>query len=399
MAATWKRLVFSTELHDALTLGDAAIQAVLDLSTQALTLDSQAANTALRGPVSGAAADPTFRADVEADLAAHNILTKHAYTGGAALDVFGLSAANTIAKLTPSSNPGAAAAILKTDASGYLQLAGLGIGVAAGAANRITMVDGGTIGQAAGPLLTFDDTDNQLSLTGAKMRIGTATHNTKMTDGLTLDQGTADDEILTLKSSDVDHGMTTFTEVDSFATFRKAAATTGGLQVSGFSEATEALVLFGAGVIDDSAKTTSARAYIELYSAKKSGTSITTPGANANLVAIGEGANGLMRFLFDVEGSAHADVEWVPFDEHDDVALLGALETEFARRRDPIRDGFGEWMGEHARALQSERVVNFYDDGPRAMVNFTRLSMLLVGAVRQQGARLALLEEQLLETG
>jgi hypothetical protein len=49
---------------------------------------------------------------------AHDIVSLHTYTGGAALDVFGLSAPNTIARLTPSSNPGAAAAILATDAAG-----------------------------------------------------------------------------------------------------------------------------------------------------------------------------------------------------------------------------------------------------------------------------------------
>lgn len=50
--------------------------------------------------------------------AVHDMITAHSYTGGAALDVFGLSAASTIAKLTPSSNPGVAAKILATDASG-----------------------------------------------------------------------------------------------------------------------------------------------------------------------------------------------------------------------------------------------------------------------------------------
>ena len=57
--------------------------------------------------------------------AAHDLLSAHSYTGGAALDVFGLSAANTLAKLTPSSNPGAASAILKSDAAGKLELQGL----------------------------------------------------------------------------------------------------------------------------------------------------------------------------------------------------------------------------------------------------------------------------------
>lgn len=53
--------------HPAVTLGTDA-DAVLGLSTQQITLDSQNANTVLAGPASGAAADPTFRALVADDL-------------------------------------------------------------------------------------------------------------------------------------------------------------------------------------------------------------------------------------------------------------------------------------------------------------------------------------------
>jgi len=40
---------------------------------------------------------------------------------------------------------------------------------------NLTMPDGGTIGQAAGPLLTFDDTNNYLEITGCNVGIGTST--------------------------------------------------------------------------------------------------------------------------------------------------------------------------------------------------------------------------------
>jgi len=39
----------------------------------------------------------------------------------------------------------------------------------------ITLADGGWVGQAAGPLLTFDDTNNYLEITGCRVGIGTAT--------------------------------------------------------------------------------------------------------------------------------------------------------------------------------------------------------------------------------
>ena len=54
--------------HAAVTLGDVAIQNVLDLAGQSLTLDSQTANYVLAGPATGAAADPAFRAIVPADM-------------------------------------------------------------------------------------------------------------------------------------------------------------------------------------------------------------------------------------------------------------------------------------------------------------------------------------------
>jgi hypothetical protein len=54
-------------------------------------------------------------------------------------------------------------------ASNYLPLAG---GTMTGS---VTMGDGGTIGQAAGPLLTFDDTNNYLEITGTGVNVGIGT--------------------------------------------------------------------------------------------------------------------------------------------------------------------------------------------------------------------------------
>ncbi|MBK9219399.1 MAG: hypothetical protein IPL70_13870 [Uliginosibacterium sp.] len=55
--------------HVAITL-DANADALLSLSAQALGLDTQAANRMLGGPATGAAAVPTFRALVDADIPA-----------------------------------------------------------------------------------------------------------------------------------------------------------------------------------------------------------------------------------------------------------------------------------------------------------------------------------------
>jgi len=60
--------------HAAVTLGTDA-DTLLGLTGQQITIDTQAANLVLAGPTTGAAADPAFRALVEADLPATALLT------------------------------------------------------------------------------------------------------------------------------------------------------------------------------------------------------------------------------------------------------------------------------------------------------------------------------------
>lgn len=88
----------SDSAHHAPVTLTAAADSLLSLSTQAIDLDTQAANLVLAGPTGGAAATPTMRGLVFADIPS-------------------------------SSNPGAAAAVLATNTSGQVQLTGLGIGI------------------------------------------------------------------------------------------------------------------------------------------------------------------------------------------------------------------------------------------------------------------------------
>ena len=189
------------------------------------------------------------------------------------------------------------------------------------------------------------------------------------------------------------HGITDHAENDTFGQFHKNNASYGGLRVRGLRDDSSASAEWGAlnlvgylGEAADTTKTTSGHGVVQINSAVKSGTGVTSVGADGNLLTVEN--NGTTRFIFDAEGSAHGDVEWTTFDEHDDLALLDGLEASF-----------GAFADDHRRELEALRIAQFDDTPGHAMVNWTRLSMLLVGALRQTGARVARAERALLALG
>lgn len=226
------------------------------------------------------------------------------------------------------------------------------------------------------------------------------TTNSRQTLGLTIDQGANDNEAFSLKSADVAHGVTGETETDTFFAVMKASAADGGALLYAFTETTNAFQAAGVGVTDDTATSTSARGYVEFVAAKKSGTSVTDPGSTANMVVIRTGANGLARFLFKADGSAYADVTWTTFDTHDDLALLRSLEWHATPQDNPFR---AKWALPNYSTddLRKAGIAHVDTKTGTAMVNLTRMPMLLSGAIRQtadrvdvQGGRLEVLEAE-----
>lgn len=200
------------------------------------------------------------------------------------------------------------------------------------------------------------------------------------TIGLVINQGGNDNGIIVLKSSDIAHGMTAIAETDTYGLVGKQHGDSGGLMVQGFGEDTVGLE-FRANVTNDiTGKTTAAFGAINLKARKKSGTGVTNMGTDANLVVIQN--NETARFIFDAEGSAHADVEWTTYDDHDDLALL-----------DDLQASFGAFVEDKRDALERLGIAHYDEQPGHAMVNWTRLVMLMIGALRQTGTRLARLEE------
>jgi hypothetical protein len=203
---------------------------------------------------------------------------------------------------------------------------------------------------------------------------------TDLTVGLVINQGAYDNAALVFKSSDVNQPNTDGAEADTYGRIQKAESTAGGLLVRGLKDADGvaglALNLNGRlGEAADTTKSTSAVGVVVLTAqVTDGGTGIADVGSDGNLVVIRN--NVTARFIFDAEGSAHSDVEWTTFDEHDDLALLDALE-----------DAFGGFLDERRAVLERLGVAQFDERPGHAMVNWSRLAMLLTGAIRQLAQR------------
>jgi len=144
---------------------------------------------------------------------------------------------------------------------------------------------------------------------------GTTTSNIQMTIGLTLDIGANDNEALAFKSSDVAHTMTDVLEASTYGVAQKASSGSGGLLFTGATEGTKSGIVlrgFTAGTTDTT-KTTSGHGAVVLNSYQQTANTVTAVGADGNLLTIENAST--TRFIFDAEGSGHADVEWVAFSD------------------------------------------------------------------------------------
>jgi|GEM_PF-3567939 len=206
--------------------------------------------------------------------------------------------------------------------------------------------------------------------------------NAFMAQGMTINQGANDDEILSFKSSDVAHGMTAITETDTFGYFRKLDALAGGVSFRGISEATLAFQFNGTGAVDDTGKTTAARAFIELKANKINGTTTGAPGANANLVNVRNDTTTVA--LIDAEGDLYLDATSNPnaWDAYDDVALLTAYRAATTPEGADLQRRFAQVIAEHRGALTKTGVLS---EG--GFVSFKALTGLLIDAVRQLNDR------------
>ena len=247
--------------------------------------------------------------------------------------------------------------------------------------------------------LRIDSSQNVQMRTESYLWIGPDSAATGFVDanttvGLVINQEANDDEVITLKSSDVAQGITNFAEADTFGAFAKTAATGGGLTITGFSDTdivtgngTLTLRGFASDTALDTTKTTAAHGGIDMVAAIINGTSVQIPGANENLMAII--GSGTARFIFDADGDSHQDVgtAWTNFDDEPDALIARSLGIVMDQAS-IVRSQWDDWGRNHKEDLIRTGIIprltaKQESNGEHALVNTSQVMRLHNGAIWQ----------------
>ena len=266
---------------------------------------------------------------------------------------------------------------------------------------RATDLKSGTGHNQPGAGLAFGTGEDALAST--KMVVTNAglvgigdTANANMTTGLTINQGANDNEILAFKSSDVAHGVTGVCETDTYGTLGKVDATRGGMKLTGvMDDERRAIEIIGIGVDENTAKSTSSDANIMISARKKDSTGVQNVGSDGNLVAIRN--YNTTRFVFDAEGSFHADVESTTYDSYNDAQLVRAYDLSHGKGM--IESKFDQFIDYNHETLAELKLVGRNEDGtPNRMVNVTGMQHLHNGAIWQQYTEMQKMKELMYDT-
>jgi hypothetical protein len=310
-----------------------------------------------------------------------------------------------------------------------------GTGGSTSQGSQVIIADCGLVhaggGNAAGPVYSFSaDTDTGMYRKDANdigFSLGGTEHfvmadrnffsgddaNGKMEKGISVNQAAFDGEIFALKSSDVAHGVTCLTETDTYFSIRKGSSSTGGaffrVGSSGATGWKSQVIITGCA---NTSKDSGGNGSINFSAGRANGTGYQATNSNGNLMNLTcyDGTNNYTRFLWDAEGSAHAEVEWTTYDDYCDIELLrgvhGAMTPCYAPN---YKKTFGQDMVYNLEkyaelGLVGENSMHWEtrEDGRvqlRGMVNTTSMMMLHHSTIIQMAdrfnARLDGLETQL----
>jgi hypothetical protein len=293
-------------------------------------------------------------------------------------------------------------------------------------------IDGDPGGDDTPGRLVFATTADEAASATERMRIdsvGTVyigdTANDNMTQGLTIDQGAADNQILTLRS-DVASGLTAnaifVQETYDYLTIQKNHATLGGaaIQATSPDHASAAVVLkfVGLGGTAQTYKTTAHSGLMEFQVAEHDGAGAladVTDGGNAYTFRAQRGGSMVALLHIDEDGDFHvttldgSSVAGTAFADHeDDEMLIRAHHLASTQGRNDagiIRDEWDKFIRYNEEDLIRVGVISdtIANGG---MTNQSQLIRLYGGAIWQAAtkrkaleARVETLEQRLLAAG
>jgi len=239
--------------------------------------------------------------------------------------------------------------------------------------------------------------DAGVSRFDASMLIGDTTVNSKMAFGLTINQGASDDEIFTLKSSDVSHPMTDITEADTFFTILKQHVTGGGAEMNTYSGDTSNAVALKVriNITDNGVNdvTTTAAIAPMMFEARVDDDlanfeSYAAAGVTGNLFTVADAS--IVQFLVKENGALAANSTLSEYDDHDDAAIMADYENYRVRNR--LQPSFADMKADGgydrlvALGLVGSIDEQSWNEGERPLFNLTNHANLLSGNVRQRTA-------------
>ena len=258
---------------------------------------------------------------------------------------------------------------------------GFGVSLANDGDNRIVTADGsgGLNGEAN---LVFD---------GSLMFLNDSA-NGNMTDGLTINQTGADNEIFALKCSDVAHGITATTETDTYTTFTKISAAEGGLYLQSFAEHHRGFLLRSFCTSEITSDTSSSRANIAFNGVLKDGSAWAAQTSSGNVAAFEN--NGTTRWLIKGNGDVHQTTDaHTALDAEDDARVCRVFDREFADPSSIIKSQWDDFINDDDRketliaaGLISRMSAEDEANGARPLFNASQLQRLHNGAIWQQRA-------------
>ena len=220
--------------------------------------------------------------------------------------------------------------------------------------------------------------------------------NGSMTQGLTINQGANDDEIISLKSSDVAHGITAITETDTYMRLLKSAPNDGGGRIDGLADAgNRGMEINGYYISDDATRTTSATAPLTISAIKKDGVNPADPASNKNIMALR--ARNTCRFIWNSDGDFYADSSNTTFDQYNDSQLVRAF--DLSHGRGVIQSKFDDFVNyQHETLAELELVGREKDGSPNHFINVTGMQRLHNGAIWQQYTEMQKMKELMYDT-